>query len=60
MKKSIYKTYSVYDVAHCCYLHISATSKAHVKEYLKVTGLNYNCSDDIQIVNYNFFHNDIC
>ena len=32
MKKSIYKTYSVYDVAHCCYLHISATSKAHVKE----------------------------
>lgn len=45
-----FKTYSVYDVAHSCYLHISATSKAHVKEYLKVTGLNLNCSDDIQIL----------
>lgn len=50
MKKRIYKTYSVYDVAHSYYLHISATSKAHVKEYLKVTGLNLYCSDDIQVL----------
>ena len=48
MEKRFYKTYSVYDVAHCCYLHISATSKSHVKEYLKVTGLFLDCSDDIQ------------
>lgn len=51
MKKTrIYKTYSVYDVARNRYLHISATSKYHVKLYLKVTGLNSYCSEDIQIL----------
>lgn len=51
MKKTRnFKTYSVYDVAHCSYLHISATSKVHVKEYLKATGLNLDCSDDIQLL----------
>lgn len=51
MKKfRIYKTYSVYDFARCSHLHISATSKAHVKVYLKVTGLNLDCSDDIEIL----------
>lgn len=48
MKKRIYKTYKVYDFAHSCYLHISATSKAHVKQYLRAKGLNIYCSDDIQ------------
>ena len=50
MRKKIYNTYSVYDVAHARYLHISATSKAHVKEYLKVTALFLDCSDDIQLL----------
>nr|DAF75463.1 MAG TPA: hypothetical protein [Microviridae sp.] len=43
MKKTAYNTYSVYDFACASYLHISATSKAHVKEYLKVTALH--CKD---------------
>lgn len=47
-----FKTYSVYDVAHSRFLHISATSKAHVKVYLCVTGLNIHCSDDIQILHF--------
>lgn len=49
-KTSNFKTYSVYDFAHSCYLHISATSKTHVKEYLRATCLNIHCSDYIQIL----------
>lgn len=45
-----FKTYSVYNFAARFHMHITATSKAHVLEYLRVTGLNIYCSEDIQIL----------
>lgn len=50
MESTKYITYSVYDFVRCKNLHISATSKCHVKEYLNFTGLNLDCSDDIQFL----------
>lgn len=50
MESTKFNTYSVYDFKLCKNLLISATSKSHVKEYLKVTGLNLDCSDDIHFL----------
>lgn len=44
------KTYSVYNYASRAYMHITATSKKHVKIYLREKGWNIYCSLDIQIL----------
>lgn len=44
------KTYSVYNFASRAFMHITATSKKHVKIYLREKGYDIYCSEDIQIL----------
>lgn len=45
------RTYSVYNHASCAYMHITATSKKHVKTYLREKGLDIHCDKDINMLN---------
>lgn len=44
------KTYSVYNHASRAYMHITATSKKHVKIYLHEKGWDIYCDNEISIL----------
>lgn len=44
------KTYSVYNYASRSYMHITATSKEHVRIYLRERGWHIYCDDEITIL----------
>lgn len=44
------KTYSVYNHASRAYMHITATSKEHVKIYLREKGWDIYCDTEIAIL----------
>lgn len=44
------KTYSVYNHASRAYMHITATSKKHVKIYLREKGWDIYCDTEIEIL----------
>lgn len=45
------RTYSVYNYASRAYMHITATSKKHVKTYLREKGWDIYCDNDINMLN---------
>ena len=44
------KTYSVYNHVRSAYIHITATSKKHVKIYLREKGWDIYCDKEIEIL----------
>ena len=44
-------TYSVYNHASGAYMHITATSKKHVRTYLREKGWDIYCDKDINMLN---------
>lgn len=44
------KTYSVYNHASRAYMHITATSKKHVKTYLREKGWDIYCDKEVNIL----------
>ena len=45
------RTYSVYNHASGAYMHITATSKKHVRTYLREKGWDIYCDKDINMLN---------
>lgn len=45
------RTYSVYNHASGAYMHITATSKKHVRTYLREKGWDFYCDKDINMLN---------